>query len=239
MTLFVGTSGWAYPEWKPGFYPADLPRRRWLEHYSNNLSACEVNATFYRLQKPDTFKNWVGETSETFRFATKAHRGLTHSSSIAPDGSRTSLLEAFLGSVSNLGEQLGTILFQFPPYRKRSDDDLMTLIDALPGDRPYVFEFRHESWGTPEVTKMIAARGGTVCLSETKGDVPPSLPDGPIAYVRLRHDRYSPAAREAWQELLVAESEHRDVYAFAKHEGIPAGDEFGGVGMAQWLAANV
>src|SRR5438093_12780611 len=78
MTLFVGTSGWAYKEWRDGFYPVDLPERRFLEHYSGVLSACEINATFYRLQTKDTFTRWVEMTREGFRFAVKAHRRLTH-----------------------------------------------------------------------------------------------------------------------------------------------------------------
>lgn len=238
MALFVGTSGWSYPEWKPGFYPQDIPRSRWLEHYSNVLSACEINATFYRIQKPHTFEKWAGGTRAEFRFAIKAHRGLTHSKSIAPDENRRGLLQAFLLSVDNLGEHLGTILFQFPPYRRRSDEELSALIDALPSPRPYAFEFRHESWDCDEVREEIAGRGGTVCVSETKGEVPQHLPVGPIAYVRMRHDRYSQKAREGWRELLHSEARDRDVYAFAKHEGIPTGDDFGGVGMARWLVEH-
>ena len=238
MTTFIGTSGWAYPEWKPDFYPAGVPRARWLGHYSSVMTACEVNATFYRLQKPETFAKWAAETPETFRFPTKAHRGLTHSKSIAPIGTKAGLLEAFLASVSTLRQRLGVVLFQFPPYRKRDDDELQALLDALPKTRPYAFEFRNETWDTPAVTEMIAASNGTICVSETEGKVPDALPPGPIGYVRMRHDRYTSIAREGWRELLIAESTHRDVFAFTKHEGIPAGDPYGGVGMAQWLAAG-
>lgn len=237
MPLYVGTSGWAYPEWKPGFYPDGLPRARWLQHYSSVLGACEINATFYRVQKHDTFAKWVEGTSPGFRFVTKAHRGLSHSKSVAPTEDKQGLLEAFLGSIAALGDRLGTVLFQFPPYRRRDDDALAALIDALP-PRNYAFEFRHESWDHDEVRALIAERGGTVCVSETEGKVPAALPPGPLAYVRMRSDRYSEQARAAWRELLAAEAAQRDVYAFAKHEGIPADDPYGGVGMAAWLAAH-
>lgn len=233
MSLFVGTSGWAYKEWKPDFYPEDLPQTRFLEHYGRVLSACEINATFYRLQSNETFGKWAAGTPDSFRFSIKAHRGLTHAKSIAPDD-KESLLSRFVESVETLEHRLGTVLLQFPPYRRRNDADLKALLDALPQNHVYALEFRHESWDDPEVTALIAERG-TVCLSETKGEVPESLPPGPLAYVRLRAERYSDAARDGWRALLDKESATRDVYAFAKHEGIPAADPYGGIGLAQWL----
>ncbi len=237
MTLFVGTSGWAYKEWKPDFYPADLPQTRFLGHYSNRLSACEINATFYRLQSEDTFRKWAGTTSPDFRFSLKAHRGLTHSKKLAPADENTGLLTRFLESFAALNDKLGVVLFQLPPYRHRDDDALARLLDVLPESHRYAFEFRHESWADATVGQKIAERGATVCLSETEGKVPESLPDGPLAYVRLRAERYSPEARDGWRELLAQEGARRDVFAFAKHEGIPAGDPFGGIGLAQWLRA--
>ena len=236
--LFVGTSGWSYREWKPDFYPADLPQRLWLEHYSSALSACEINATFYRMQSPATFEKWSANTPESFRFTTKAHRGLTHSRSLAPDEGRLKFLNDFVKSVGGLGPRLGAVLFQFPPHRQRDDDALVALLDALPEETRPVLEFRHESWAADGVAETIAAAGGTVCISNTDGDVPESLPPGPLAYVRLRTERYSPEARAGWLELLRRESHERDVFAFSKHEGVPTTDLYGGVGLAQWLTAE-
>jgi uncharacterized protein YecE (DUF72 family) len=238
MTLFIGTSGWAYKEWKPDFYPTDVPQRRFLEHYSSALTACEVNATFYRLQSAGTFAKWSANTPESFRFTTKAHRGLTHSRSISLEGERRSFFDAFLQSVKQLGPRLGALLFQFPPYRRRDDDAFAALLAALPDDTPAAFEFRHDSWIDDEVRQTIADAGGTVCISNTTGDVPESLPPGPLAYVRLRTERYTPEARAGWLELLNREAQTRDVFAFAKHEGIPADDPYGGVGLAQWLVGQ-
>ena len=236
MTLYIGTSGWAYREWKPDFYPADLPQARFLEHYGRVLTACEINATFYRLQAPETFAKWAAGTPESFRFAIKAHRRLTHSKSIAPDD--RSFLDTFLKSVAALGPRLGVVLFQFPPYRRHDMDQLDALVAALPVSTCYAFEFRHESWNHTEVTDRLAAGGATVCISNTDGSVPESLPPGPVAYVRLRTDRYSAEARDGWLRLLTTEGHGRDVFAFTKHEGIPADDPFGGIGLAQWLMEN-
>ena len=235
MTLYVGTSGWAYKEWKPDFYPQDLPQARFLEHYSRALRACEINATFYRLQSNETFARWSAFSPESFRFSVKAHRRLTHGKTVAPDAEGRSFLDSFLRSVGTLGPRLGVVLFQFPPYRHHDTDAFRALLDALPAGANYAFEFRHESWDSDAVRGPIAERGGTVCLSETQGATPPALPPGPFAYVRLRSDRYSEDARARWLDLLTSEARERDVFVFAKHEGIPAGDPFGGIGLAQWL----
>ena len=234
--LYLGTSGWAYREWKPLFYPGDLPQTRFLEFYSGVLTACEVNATFYRLQSEKTFARWNSMTPASFRFAVKAHRRLTHGKNIAPGPAAREFLDTFLKSVHILGSRLGPVLFQFPPYRKRDDEGLGALLDALPPDRPYAFEFRDDSWNDDAVTQLIAAAGGTVCFAETKGEVPAALPPGPIGYVRLRHDAYTDETRATWLELLRSEAKERDVYVFTKHEGGPPDDPHGGVGLAGWLA---
>ena len=236
MSLYVGTSGWAYREWRGDFYPPDLAQSRFLEHYGRALDACEINATFYRLQKDSTFLRWAEATPETFRFALKAHRRLTHRRTIALDSEGRSFLDTFLKSASTLGPRLGAVLFQFPPYRHRDDAALNSLLAALPPGTPYAFEFRHESWTDPAIGAAIAAVGGTLCISDTQGVVPASLPPGPIGYVRLRTERYDDQTREQWWRLLSAESAQRHVYAFAKHEGIPPGDPYGGVGLASWMA---
>ncbi|MGH2699672.1 MAG: DUF72 domain-containing protein [Actinomycetota bacterium] len=237
--LYVGTSGWSYREWKPDFYPEEVPQKLWLEHFCSVLGACEINATFYRLQSPDTFERWSSAAPESFRFTTKAHRRLTHSRSIALDDDRRPFFDAWVASVQGLGPRLGAILFQLPPYRSRDDAAIESLLTALPDGMHAAFEFRHESWNTDEIAKRIGDGGGTVCISNTTGEVPESLPPGPLAYVRLRTERYSPEARAGWLELLKREARERDVYAFAKHEGIPTDDEFGGVGLARWLVHQV
>ena len=236
MTLFVGTSGWAYAEWKPEFYPADIPQKEWLRYYSSTLGACEINATFYRLQSIETMERWRDETSDDFRFSLKMHRRITHSRSIAPDEARGDLLRAFFDHAGRLGDKLGVVLVQFPPTRARDDAALDALIDALPKDRRYAFEFRNDTWDDDAVRARIAEAGATVCLSNTDGLAPKTLPPGDLAYVRLRTDEYEDAQRSAWRELLFEEGAKRDVFAFTKHEGIPAGNSFGGVGLAKWLA---
>ena len=109
-------------------------------------------------------------------------------------------------------KDLGAVLFQFPPYRRRNDADLARLLEALPAGTSYAFEFRHDSWSDPEIPEVIAAAGATVCVSDTAGEVPEELPPGPIAYVRLRGDRYTDETRARWLELLKRTAKERDVY---------------------------
>ena len=238
MSLFVGTSGWAYKEWKPDFYPPDIPQRSFLEFYGTKLTACEINATFRRMQSDETIAKWRDTVPETFRFSTKAHRGLTHTKQLTPSEEKREFFNAFVKSVGGLDGKLGVILWQFPPFRKRDDEDLAGLLEALRGGPRFALEFRDDSWASTDVYRAIADAGGTVCISETKGEVPAAFPPGPLAYVRMRSERYSDAARTGWLELLRATAAERDVFAFTKHEGIPAGDPFGGIGLAQWLVSD-
>ncbi|HWL66607.1 MAG TPA: DUF72 domain-containing protein, partial [Actinomycetota bacterium] len=234
MSLYVGTSGWSYREWKPDFYPADIKQKEWLNFYSTRLSACEINATFYRLQANETFARWRDSVPDSFRYSIKAHRRLTHSRRIAPEGEGKDFLAAFFRSLEPLGDRLGIILWQFPPYRKRDDDQLEALLAEI-GGRRGAFEFRDDSWLNAEIRARLADAGHTMCVADTTGDPPTSLPPGPVAYIRLRHERYSEEQRDGWRKLLADEADKRDVYAFSKHEGVPAADPFAGVGFATWL----
>jgi uncharacterized protein YecE (DUF72 family) len=237
VSLVLGTSGWAYPEWKPDFYPQAVPRDRFLAHYASVLGGCEINATFYRLQAPTAVGRWAAEVPESFRFVAKAHRRLTHTASLPPDDGGDVFMERFLESLAPLGGRLGAILLQLPPTRARDDDALAGLMACVPGGLPFAMEFRHASWDDPAVTEAVVAGGGTVCVSDTTGTPPDALPPGRIAYVRLRSESYSERTRAAWLDLLRREAEHREVFAFSKHEGVPAGDPLAGVGMAAWMAA--
>lgn len=236
MTLYVGTSGWAYAEWKPGFYPANLPRKRWLEHYAVVLGAVEINATFYRMQEPSTFAKWIAAVPQEFHFSLKAHRVLSMRKDLALNEDRRAFLGDFLASAAPLGERLGAVLFSLPMHTQRDDESLGALLEGLPGSTRFAFDFRSATWDESAVQDAVAEGGATVCLSERDGKVPAALPPGPLAYVRLRAPRYDSGARTGWKHLLTNEAAERDVYAFVKHEGVAAGDPYSGVGLAQWLA---
>jgi uncharacterized protein YecE (DUF72 family) len=238
MALFLGTSGFDYPEWKGEFYPAGLRRADFLEHYASCFNACEINTTFYGLKEKETFERWIAATPAGFRFAVKAHRRLTHTKQIGTPA-YLAFLREFLETLAPMETRLGCLLIQFPPTRERDDEALDRLLDAIPNQFACAVEFRHDSWESSEVTDRLAARGATTCLSDTTGEVPETLPPGPFGYVRLRADRYSDEQRDGWLSLLARDAEERDVYAFGKHKDVPANDPHTGAGFAQWLSEEL
>jgi uncharacterized protein YecE (DUF72 family) len=242
VSLFIGTSGWSYKEWqakpgtsgqpgKPNFYPADLPQKRFLEHYATRLSAVEINATYHRRQAETTLKNWVASVPEGFRFVVKGHRAIT------PRAGAPNLLGEFLDDMKSLGPHLAAIFFQFPLKRDGNEEGFEKFLAELDGSVPVAFDLKHQSWHTPDIAERVAAAGGTLCLSDREGKAPEALPPGPIGYVRLRGGTYSSKERARWRSLLEAEAGKRDVFAFVKHDEGP-GDEFTGVGLARWLVES-
>jgi uncharacterized protein YecE (DUF72 family) len=110
------------------------------------------------------------------------------------------------------------------------------MMEAVTRVGPFAVEFRHESWETPQVRAAVAGAGGTVCLTDVGGMPPRVFPSGPLTYVRLRGERYDEASRGAWLAALRERAADMPVFAFAKHEGVPAGDPNAGVTMAEWMA---
>jgi uncharacterized protein YecE (DUF72 family) len=234
MPLLIGTSGWAYPEWRGAFYPDRLPQRRFLEHYAGLLTACEVNATFYRTQAPSTLARWAASVPGAFRFAIKAHRRLTYRRDLGSVAEDTQFLGEFSASLEPLGEKLGCILVQFPAFVERDDQALESVLGGLP-EVPLACEFHHPSWQLPAVEDRLAERGATVCIREESGEAPARLAPGPIAYIRLKGQRYPDRERAALLDVLVREAAQRPVFAFTKHKEVAPGDPHAGVGLAAWL----
>src|SRR5436853_3135722 len=153
-TLFAGTSGFAYPAWKPGFYPAKLPARQFLNYYAERLNCVEINYTFRRLPSPGTLENWVRATRPGFVFAVKANMRITHILRLKGAGDAT---ELFLKMIDPLrsARRLGPILFQLPPAMKCDVALLSSYLELLPSDLRYAFEFRHASWLVDEVYDVL------------------------------------------------------------------------------------
>ena len=112
--VFVGTSGWAYPTWKPGFYPAGLPGKRFLPYFSSQLNSVEVNYTFRTLPSIHTLESWLADTPPGFRFSFKAPQRITHFSRLRDAEAD---LRQFLGALEPVHQagKLGLVLFQLPP----------------------------------------------------------------------------------------------------------------------------
>jgi uncharacterized protein YecE (DUF72 family) len=222
-TLYAGTSGFAYPAWKPGFYPAKLPAKDFLKHYAERLNCVEVNYTFRRLPSAATLANWVAATPAGFVFAVKANMRITHILRLKNAGEAT---ELFLKMIDPLrtSRRLGPILFQLPPAMKCDVALLHEYLELLPGDQRYAFEFRHESWLAEPVYDELRRRNVSLCVAESERLEVPEVITADFVYYRLRKPDYTAADVENFagrsKELLAA---GRDLYLMFKHEESPEG----------------
>ncbi len=167
---FVGTSGWTYASWRGTFYPKDLPSRRFLEFYAREFATTEVNYSFYRLPKVETYTNWAGQVSEEFLFAVKTSRLITHVKRLLDV---EEAWHAFVQSALALGSRLGPLLLQFPPSFKQDRRRLATFLDMVRGvssanpPLQLVFEFRHESWFTEEIYRLLKRHHAALCCADS------------------------------------------------------------------------
>jgi uncharacterized protein YecE (DUF72 family) len=220
--LFAGTSGFAYPSWKPDFYPEKLPSKKFLSHYAGRLNAVEVNYTFRRLPSASTLENWAGQTPAGFAFPLKAHMRITHIQRLKP----SEFTEVFFRAIDPLraARRLGPVLFQLPPALKCDETLLGEFLDTLPRDLRCAFEFRHASWLQDKVYELLQKHGIALCLAESEKLVIPEVVTADFVYSRLRMPEYSAEDRAeigGRVEQLLAQG--KDVYVFFKHEETPAG----------------
>jgi uncharacterized protein YecE (DUF72 family) len=221
--LYAGTSGFAYPSWKPRFYPKEAPAKKFLEYYSRRLNSVEINYTFRRLPAASTLENWIKAAPEGFLFATKAHERITHQLRLKNAEEFTNV---FLGAIDPLRatHRLGPVLFQLPPYFQCDLPCLEVFLSALPKDLRYAFEFRHPSWLDDGVYGILAKNNVALCWAESKKLEIPEVSTAEFAYFRLRKPEYPPDERQAIAaavgNLL---SQGKDVFVFFKHEETPEG----------------
>jgi uncharacterized protein YecE (DUF72 family) len=217
-TLFAGTSGYAYPDWSPGFYPPGTRRDALLPTYAARLPACEINNTFYRWPDEAQLRAWRDATPEAFRFALKAQRFSSFRALRDDPAPQVARLVAPLGA---LGSRLGTVLFRAAADVQRDDARLAALLEAWPSDVPLTLELQHPSWHVDETFAALRRRNAVLCATELPEDaLPPTIRlTGPFLYLRLRCYDYTPGELTAWaariEPFLAAGT---DVYAFFRHD---------------------
>jgi len=217
--LYAGTSGYAYPAWKPSFYPEDLPAARFLQHYAARLNCVEVNYTFRHTPSEKTLSSWVAATPPGFVFALKMHQRVTHTHRLR-EGGRESL-EYFLASLAPLHDagRLGPVLLQSPPDLKADPDRLRRFLDLLPRDLRFAFEFRDPSWFRDEVYALLRDHGAALCIAEAEELTTPDEVTAGFAYYRLRKPPYDEVALERLRRRAGELTRGgRDVYLLFKHE---------------------
>jgi uncharacterized protein YecE (DUF72 family) len=221
----IGTSGWQYDEWRGAFYPAEIARARWLEHYASRFATVEVNNAFYRLPETRTFASWRERTPEDFQVALKASRFLTHVKRLRdPEEPVARLLERCRA----LQDKLGPILLQLPPTLPADLGALAATLAAFPPDIRVAVEARHESWFSPATEQLLAEHGAAYCLSDTVGGRAPRWCTAEFAYLRFHGGTgrprpcYRPSALAKWAEWL-AGALGRDAEAFVYFNNDGAG----------------
>jgi uncharacterized protein YecE (DUF72 family) len=220
-TLFIGTSGFAYAEWKGPFYPTTLKQKDMLPYYASKFPTVEINYTFRQQPAEKTLVAWRDATPDGFQMTLKAHQRITHWLRLA---NADEAVAAFLDKAKILGPRLGPILFQCPPNLAYDRALIENFVGYLPPIYRYAFEFRHPSWS--EAKDLLASQGAAWCTAETDeqpvGDGP--LSADPFTYLRLRKLEYSDEDLAAWAvrigEALALE---RDVFCYFKHEDKGAG----------------
>lgn len=222
--IWVGTSGYNYPEWKGNFYPADLPAAKMLPYYAARFPTVEINYTFYRMPNEKIVSGWAAQTPSPYKLTLKAPRRITHDTRLR---NCADPLRGFCGVAGTLGDKLGALLFQLPPNFKKD----LAVFDAFLADLPpgarAAFEFRHPSWHDDEVFARLAGRGVALCVADSEKLSAPVRVTCDYAYFRLRDEGYTPDDIARWADTIAAATAAcRDVFVYFKHEDEGKGPEF-------------
>lgn len=208
-TIRIGIGGWTFEPWRGTFYPPGLPHARELEYAAAHLTAIEINGTYYRLQKPENFASWAKAAPDGFIFAVKASRVCTNRRVLAEAGEAVS---RFMGQgITELGEKLGPILWQFMPTKAYDPDDFGAFLKLLPESQDglplrHAVEVRHESFCSPSFVDLARKAGVAIVFADTPKY--PQIADitGDFVYARLQDARdeeptgYDPEALDGWAD---------------------------------------
>jgi len=222
--IWVGTSGYNYPEWKGSFYPSNLAAAKMLPYYAERFPTVEINYTFYRMPNEKLTEGWAAQTPSPYKLTLKAPRRITHDSRLKNCGE---LVNAFCRVAGSLGDKLGALLFQLPPNLKKD----LALFDAFLAELPPkvcgAFEFRNVSWLDDEVFERLSKRNLALCVADSERLSTPVRITADYAYFRLRDEGYTSDDIAQWGDTIKRDAAScRDVYVYFKHEEQGKGPEF-------------
>ncbi len=222
--IYIGTSGYAYKEWKGRFYPEKIPDKEMLGFYSERLKTVEINNTFYRMPKESVLESWAGQVPEGFVFAIKAPRVITHLKQLRNVAEET---EYFFRTLSVLDRKLGPVLFQFPKSFRKNRPVLEEFLGLIPDDAASAFEFRSPSWLDDEILGLLREKGSSFCIADSdENPVHEIIRTARWGYLRLRRPDYTDVDLSQWAERIPSQKWEK-AFIFFKHE-----DEAGGAEMA-------
>ena len=222
--IWIGTSGYNYPEWKGSFYPADLPAAKMLPYYAARFPTVEINYTFYRMPTEKLAAGWAAQTPSPYKLTLKAPRRITHDNRLK---NCRPLIDSLCHVAASLGDKLGALLFQLPPNFKKDARLFDAFLDDLPPRVCAAFEFRHPSWLEDDIFERLAARNLALCVADSEKLSTPVRVTADYAYFRLRDEGYTAADIERWAATIAsATGASRDVFVYFKHEEEGKGPEF-------------
>lgn len=215
--VYVGISGFSYAGWKGRFYPSSMKNEDFLGYYSQHLNSVEINSSFYAPPSAAVAKSWAAKTGDTFRFAFKAPKQITHILKLGRGSSEAA--EKLSKTLDLLGPKKGPVLFQLPPYAKQ---DLKLLEEFLSntdiiGNR--VFEFRHESWLQQPTYELLNKYSAGFCIAETEDMEPVLKVTSRLAYFRLRKESYDTKTVDKWSEKITETmKDSKETYVYLRHD---------------------
>jgi uncharacterized protein YecE (DUF72 family) len=222
--IWVGTSGYNYPEWKGSFYPADLAAAKMLPYYAARFPTVEINYTFYRMPTEKLVSGWAAQTPSPFKLTLKAPRRITHDNRLKNCGE---LVAGFCAVADTLGEKLGALLFQLPPNLRKDLALFDAFLDELPPKVRAAFEFRHASWLEGDIYDRLARRNLALCVAASEKMSTPVTIGADYAYFRLRDEGYTRDDIVRWADTIARDTGScRDVFVYFKHEEQGKGPEF-------------
>ena len=215
----IGTSGWHYDSWRGPFFPPELRIKDQLRYYATQFQTTELNGVFYRTPTEDVVRGWRDQTPVDFVFAWKASKFITHWKRLSAHSQNS--LELLESRLSLLGEKAGPILFQLPPQFARNDERLASFLKMLNRKRRYAFEFRHPSWYTPRVLRLLSDENIALCISDHADAPAPWRRTADFAYVRGHgpggryRGHYTLATLTKWHKAIKAwRSRGFDTYVY-------------------------
>jgi uncharacterized protein YecE (DUF72 family) len=222
--IWVGTSGYNYPEWKGSFYPADLPSSKMLPFYAARFPTVEINYTFYRMPSEKIVAGWAAQTPSRWKLTLKAPRRITHDNRLKDC---RDLVQTLCRVAGTLGDKLGVLLLQLPPYARKDVSLLDAFLADVPAGMPMAFEFRHQSWFDEEVYTRLSSRNLALCVADSGRMETPVRITADYAYFRLRDEGYGPEDIGTWAETIARETAScREVFVYFKHEEQGKGPAF-------------
>lgn len=223
MTVWIGTSGWQYADWRGAFYPQRMAQRGWLEHYAAGFRTVELNASFYRLPSRQTFTVWATRTPADFLIAVKASRYLSHLKRLRDPARPVARL---MEHASGLGDKLGPILVQLPPGFTADASRLTAALDEFPSGVRVTLEVRDTSWFTPQIRGLLAERNVALCLADRGSRwLTPCWRTADWTYVRFHWGSETPdpcyaegALKARLGDLAVRWSADEDVFVYFNND---------------------